>query len=324
MLAMVILTLVATLAASMVWQQWRAIQVESAERERAQASWLLTGALDWARLILREDARNASQSGGNAQVDHLGEPWATPLAETKLSTFLAANRDDADGGGIDAFLSGQIIDAQSRYNLMNLVAEVTDVKSANDELEILRHLCATAGLPEDVADRIAKPLRRAAVRAGEAGEGVATALQGDGTPPEIMPERVDDLVLLGLDPEVVRRLAPFVEILPERTTVNLNTAGAEVLVAVMSLDRSSAERLIQARRAARDGLPTVPAALKLLGDETTAAAQGKNVGVASSYFEVRGRIRYEQTTVEQSSIVHRQDQNVTLVRRERVRAEAAP
>jgi general secretion pathway protein K len=32
--AMIIVTLVATLAAAMVWQQWRAVQVEVAERAR--------------------------------------------------------------------------------------------------------------------------------------------------------------------------------------------------------------------------------------------------------------------------------------------------
>ena len=73
LLAMLILTLVATLAAGMVWQQWRAVQVEAAERARAQSAWILSGALDWARLILREDARTSSG------VDHLGEPWACLL-----------------------------------------------------------------------------------------------------------------------------------------------------------------------------------------------------------------------------------------------------
>src|ERR1035438_1823437 len=72
--AMVIVALIATLATSMIWQQWRAVQVEAAERSRVQSAWILSGALDWARLILREDARN----GGT---DDLGEPWAVPLAE---------------------------------------------------------------------------------------------------------------------------------------------------------------------------------------------------------------------------------------------------
>lgn len=77
--AMVIVTLVTTIAASMVWQQWRAVQVESAERSIAQSYWMLAGALDWARLILREDK-------GGPPADHLGETWAVPLAEARLST----------------------------------------------------------------------------------------------------------------------------------------------------------------------------------------------------------------------------------------------
>jgi len=64
LLAMLTVTLVAALAASALWQQWRALEVERAERQRAQAAWILTGALDWARLILREDGRG-NQTNGN-------------------------------------------------------------------------------------------------------------------------------------------------------------------------------------------------------------------------------------------------------------------
>ena len=137
--AMIIVTLVATLASSMVWQQWRAVQVETAERARAQSAWILTGALDWARLILREDAR----SGG---ADHLGEPWAVPLAEARLSTFLAADSDNADDAP-EAFLSGSIADAQARYNLRNLIDQNKVVQA---ELQVLERLCETAGVAPDV------------------------------------------------------------------------------------------------------------------------------------------------------------------------------
>lgn len=57
LLAMLIVVLVVTLTSGMVWQQARAIEVEGAERARAQSAWILHGALDWARLILSEDAR---------------------------------------------------------------------------------------------------------------------------------------------------------------------------------------------------------------------------------------------------------------------------
>ena len=50
--AMLVVTLVATLASVALWQQWKHVEVESAERHRVQSSWLLNGALDWSRLIL--------------------------------------------------------------------------------------------------------------------------------------------------------------------------------------------------------------------------------------------------------------------------------
>ena len=89
LMAMLTVALVATLAAAGLWLQWRSIEVEAAERQRAQAHWLLLGALDWARIILREDARTAGESGQ----DHLAEPWAVPLQEARLSTFVSSNAE---------------------------------------------------------------------------------------------------------------------------------------------------------------------------------------------------------------------------------------
>lgn len=39
--AMLTVTLVATFAAAAMWQQWRAIEVETAERARIQSAWIL-------------------------------------------------------------------------------------------------------------------------------------------------------------------------------------------------------------------------------------------------------------------------------------------
>jgi general secretion pathway protein K len=151
--AMLIVALVATLATSMLWQQWRAVQVEAAERARAQSAWILSGALDWARLILREDARN----GGP---DHLGEPWAVPLAEARLSTFLAADKANTEDAP-DAFLSGSIIDAQARFNLNNVLLNGTN-RIDKDQLAVLLRLCETVGVSADVASRIANGMSEAA------------------------------------------------------------------------------------------------------------------------------------------------------------------
>ncbi|NCW86882.1 MAG: general secretion pathway protein GspK, partial [Oxalobacteraceae bacterium] len=54
--ALLLTTLAVTIVANLFWQQQ--VQVRSIENQRLQLQqqWVLRGALDWARLILREDA----------------------------------------------------------------------------------------------------------------------------------------------------------------------------------------------------------------------------------------------------------------------------
>ncbi|HSW23783.1 MAG TPA: type II secretion system minor pseudopilin GspK [Burkholderiaceae bacterium] len=295
LIAMSLLVLVTTLAAGMVWQQHRAIQVEAAERSRTQSAWILNGALDWARLILREDAR--SNQGFTA----LSEPWATPLAEARLSTFLATDKDHNEDSGPDAFLSGSIVDLQSRYNLRNLV-DANKVVEA--ELLALQRLCEAAGAPTDTAPRIAEGLR--AAWAGGDAQGAAAPL---------VPRTVAQLQWLGVDPAVLERLEKFIVLLPIRTTVNLNTADAEVIAAVSpGLDAGAAQALVQARQ--RGAYKTFAIAQGRVSPPTL--LDPKNVGVTSSYFEVRGRLRLDERALEERSIVERRGLDIVTILRERV------
>ena len=327
--AMLIVTLVSTLAAAMVWQQWRAIQVEAAERARNQAQWVLVGALDWARLILREDARNNQRDG---EVDSLDEPWATPLQETRLSSFLAADRDNAAAeDGPEAFLSGAIVDAQSRYNLRNLF---DGARVLPEELQTLRRLCASAGLPEDTATRLATALSQALAARPDArgapGAGTGSTSTGAGTGAAAVTEDPRGAPLLppstpflgwwDLDAATVRRLREVVTLLPEPTPVNLNTAPREVIAAVLDgVDLASAERLVRARK---------DKALRSLGDATALLGAGvalppRRVSVATSYFEITGRLRLDARYVEERSLVQRRDREVLVVYRERLGGSAA-
>jgi general secretion pathway protein K len=301
LLAMLILTLVAALATGMVWQQWRAIQVEAAERARTQAAWILSGALDWARLILREDAR----TGG---ADHLGEPWAVPLAEARLSTFLAVDRENNasdDSDALDAFLSGSIADAQARWNLRRLID--AEGKVVATELRVLQRLCEFAGTGTDVADRIAAALAKAwAPRVAEGAEAA------------IAPHRLSQLAWLGIDADTLRRLEPWVIVLPASDTrVNVNTAPAEVIAAaVEGMSLGAAQRLVQERQRqyvrdvaaspAREFFPADPAT-KLDG-----------LGVSSRFFIVQGRLRLEQRVLEERSLIERRQLEIVVLQRERI------
>jgi general secretion pathway protein K len=304
LLAMLIMTLVTTLASGMVWQQYRAIQVEAAERARTQAAWILAGALDWARLILREDGRNS------AAVDHLGEPWAVPLAEARLSTFLAADRDNtavAENESLDAFLSGSITDAQARWNLRRLIDGEGKVVEA--ELEALQRLCDAGGATGDCASRIAAAVARAW------GPAAAGAQAG-----AIAPKRLAQLAWLGIDSDTIQRLEPWVDVLPDPTAkVNVNTAAAEVIAAaVKGMSLGNAQRLVQERqRSPLRDLNAAPSASFF--PATLPRPLTEVVSVNSSYFIVQGRLRLEERVLEERSLVERRNQTDLVVRsRERV------
>ena len=297
--AMLTVTLVATFAATALWQQWRSVEVEAAERTRIQSAWILIGALDWSRLILIEDSR----AGG---ADHLAEPWAVPLEEARLSTFLAADRNvtqiDDVGGGEEAFLSGQIIDLQSRLNLANLVSGDTVNEAALAQFE---RLFAQLGLPPAELTALVQALRQ------------AQAPGSENTDAPLMPQSPSQLAWLGLAPRTLALLAPHITLLPERKPVNLNTAGAEVLMATLrGLDRAGADRIMAVRQ--MQPFRSVDDVKKLLGEQIEVS--GSEHGVASSYFEVHGRLRMGPTVVQERSLVRRMGLEATTVWRERTGA----
>ena len=303
LLAMTLLALVASLAAGMVWQQWRSVQVEAAERSRSQSAWILAGALDWTRLILREDARSGA-------VDHAGEPWATPLAEARLSSFLAADRDANADSELEAFLAGAITDAQARYNLRNLFAD--DGQPVAVERDTLLRLCSAAGLSPETAQRLLTGLGQAWRAGSGAGPGAAnppaagasvpgTGAAADDAERPLPVQRFDQLAWLGLDAPTLAALRPLVDVLPTRTPINLNTASREVLAAVLAIDSGTAERLVQARqRQPFELLDQVRTQLP-----PTTILEPARMGVGSSYFLVRGRLRIEERVLEESSLVRR-------------------
>ena len=303
LMAMLTVTLVATFAAAAMWQQWRAVEVEAAERSRIQASWVLTGALDWARLILREDGRTAG--------DHLAEPWAVPLEEARLSTFLAADRNasSSESDSDNAFLSGQIIDQQSLLNVRNLV-DGNRVSEAG--LRSFQRLFEQLSLPQAQLTRLAESLRFALDTSAD---------NRSGSQAPLLPQQVGQLVWLGLPAPTVAVLQPYITVLPTRTPVNLNTASAQVIhAAIDGLSLADAQALV-AHRGSQPFRSLADASRLFAGHEQAFTTDA--VSVASGYFEVIGRLRLDQVMVEERSLVQRTNMNVTTLQRQRGVADAS-
>lgn len=296
LVAMLTVSLVATLSSAALALQWRAYEVERAERARQQAAWLLRGAIDWARLVLREDAR----SGG---IDHLGEPWAIPLKEAKLSGFLAtpeSDRDSLAGGALDdVFLSGEIIDLQSRLNITNLIA--ADGRISEPDHKAFRRLFAYLNLPVSELDRAADRL-------------VAARGRVDGAPEvALLPQRLEQLGWIGISPESVAALRPFVAVLPTRTALNLNTASPEAMyAAIEGINLGDANRLAALRLEAP--FATLGEATKALGPVGEGLKQSNSaLSVATQYFQISARVQMEDALIEQRWVVQRTISRVELL-----------
>lgn len=311
--AMLTVVLVASLASATLWQQWRGVEVEAAERSRMQSAWILSGALDWARLILREDGRK----GG---ADHLAEPWAVPLEQARLSSFLAADRSDTQAADAaqEAFLSGQITDLQSRLNVTNLV-QSGSIDAASERA--FTRLFEMLDLPETELVLLLDKLRLA--QGAPAGAAVAAAPLDapDAASITLWPQTIDQLAWFGLSARSIAVLRPFITILPVRTPVNLNTAAAEVIYAcVEGFDLADAHRLVRERNAIH--LATLSDASKISG-KTSAQFNAALHSVSSRFFEVRGDLRIDQATVQEVSVVQRDGLEVKTLSRQRV-ASSAP
>ena len=303
--ALLMVALVAGLSVAAFWQQWRGIEVESAQRQALQAQWLITGAMDWARAQVGEDGVRSPQ------VDHGGEAWAQVVQDLPLDAFVQASpaganaQPAAETAGGDARLDLRITDAQGRINVLNLL-EGQSLSPA--WMTVFRRLFDTLGLPVSELNRLAEQLRRASLGTAPAGGPTVS-----GTDIALMPTRQADLAWLGLAPATVQALAPHVSLLPGRLPVNLNTASAPVLQAVLGLETAPLQQLL-AQRQVQPFATLAAAGLK--------APDAQMQSVNSHFFEVHIALRLNRSAAwvqEEHALLQRDGRDVRTLwqRRER-------
>ena len=124
-----------------------------------------------------------------------------------------------------------------------------------------------------------------------------------------MPQRVSQLTWLGLTPQTLNTLAPYIMLLPTRTPVNLNTAPPVVLYASISgLSLSDAQRLSDQR--AQTPWTSLDAFQKAAGKPIS--LDGTH-SVNSRFFEVVGRLRMPATSLVERSVVQRDQVDVKVL-----------
>jgi general secretion pathway protein K len=281
--ALLLTTLAITIVASLFWQQQ--VQVRSIENQRLQLQkqWILRGALDWARLILREDAITSG-------IDTLDEPWAVPLEETRLDQYVENGNADADAS--DAALSGSITDAQSRFNLTNLSANgQINQREVAVFAKLLTNVQVSPGLAQATADLMATAQKTLVNPAG-------------GTPQPMDIKQVEDLLAVpGFTVDLLNKVKNFIVVLPSYTPINVNTAPAEVLAArIDTLSLSDAATLVSSRQKAY--FRNVGELKQRLGNPQP-EVNDREVSFNTSYFIVIGNVRLNRAGLQVQSLIER-------------------
>lgn len=271
--AMIVMVLATIILSSLIWQQHLSIRQLEYQRDRRQAEWLHIAAADFARFVLAEDSRAT-------QIDHLGEPWAIPLADTKIADFLR---------GVDipqeirhVSLIGQVSDAQGRFNLNSLVDPTGNANA--QALAVFQRLLENTGGERSLAQQVTNRLTQSKFLFRDASE-----LSG----------------FNGFSAGLIQRLKPSLVALPENTPINVNTASAEVLRALFQgMTTSQATAFISGR--VETPLKSTAEARNLLTRiGVTQANETSLMDVKSSFFIARSEVRFGESLYVGQSILRR-------------------
>lgn len=287
--ALLLTALAITVVASLFWQQQVQVRSMENQRLRLQTQWAMRGMVDFARFWLRQDNPMLTAADG---------VWATPIEEARLDDYV--DREKVDTEKFDATVSGRALDAQARFNITNLAAATGIVSQSY--VQAYQRLLANLQLDSSLAQATADAVLRARPKPRTAGsDGKTPAASTGGSSEPVAFTQVEDLLAVpGYTPQIIEKLRDFIIVLPEITSVNVNTAPAEVLAAVtmMSLSEASALTLSNPRKKFVD-------LANFKNNINGSVIEGVELDVKSRYFLTVIRVRLDRAALDAVALVNR-------------------
>lgn len=274
--ALIVVGVAAVVISGLVWRQQ--LQIHNIEnlRDRTQAQWLQRGMIDFARLVLTQDMRTS-------QADHLGETWALPLNDSKVADFVK-NVDIPDELK-SISVNGAITDAQGLFNLSNL--------SSTAGVLAYSRLLTNLGLNPSLAQQTAQTLQEKQLPIQDASDLIAIS---------------------GYSESMIEMLRRYIIVLPTTSTVNINTAPAEVLMAVFpALSRSSANNMVQQR----SNMPVksvndINALLTRSGASSNVTVDASLVSINSQFWIADSAVKIGNSLFKNTSLIQRSSEPLPL------------
>lgn len=302
---MIIIAIVAGVAASMLRDHQLNLRRATNLLHGDQTITHLLAAETWARQVLLEDLKDG-------EIDHLGEGWAEALLPV-----------ETDGGA----LAGRIRDQQGLFNLNSLIDR--ELKADPAAMAQFERLVAQIELEESV-----DPLALAEALADwqdpdEEVTGIGGAEDADYAvqdPPYRSPDRplfspTELLLVRGMTYELWLKLAPLVTALPPQDgqpePLNVNTAPAAVLAAVLGADTSLADELVGERESDpfENTQQFIARLEQSLGAEAVAKLEVDRFSTASRYFLVESEAQFGDLTLSMRHLIRRESDRTTVLAR---------
>ncbi|WP_455216987.1 type II secretion system minor pseudopilin GspK [Kaarinaea lacus] len=298
--AMLIAALVTVAAVAMASRQTLDVRRTGNMMEVDQAYMYALGMEELAVQVLKKDKRDTGD------IDTLGEEWAIPLPPTTVE------------GGV---VSGSVVDMQARFNLNNLVNSqqqpnqdqvrifqsiLEQVSRANEEIQI------SPFMANRVADWIDTNLNALADGAEDleylgAEIPYRAANQFMASPTELG-------AILDMTPQAVDALMPFVSALPVPTTININTAPAEILMGFHEdLTETIASTLVEYRK--ENPFQNKTDFERKLLDDFNISINNNLYDIKSEYFLVSVDATIGRTHLHMYSLLERRNDTVAALRR---------
>lgn len=279
--ALLVVVAASAMATSIIERQGLLAGILISEGERSQAAWTLRGGLDWSRIVLQMDASKSPTTRSDGI-------WSRAIVELPVGSA-----DDPER----VLFSGQIEDEQGKFNLRDLAE---NGQTQPQEILALERLLEWLNIDPSLAAVLAQRIADAQFGKGTAAK--AVGLRG-----------IDDLRgLKGLTPQVMDTLQRYITILPATTTLNANTATAEVLGAVVKdLGLAGARALTVQRDKGLWFSNRADFVNRVPGMKPDAA---RRVGVNSNWFRVTGEVTVGDTMVGLRALLHRSDQGSSSIR----------
>jgi general secretion pathway protein K len=287
-LAILTVALVAGLAAAVTSDYGAAVESLSGHHDQVEARLLARGAVDWARNVLAESKRTGPG------YDYAGQPWATRVPPTPVE---------------EGEVAGEIQDLSGRFDLNALI----DKGTANpDQVAAYLVLLEEIGIAPNTAQDLTEALLAwigAVPATARQGESAWYAMQVPPRQPPFAPlVDVDELALVrGYDANLIAQLRPFVTALPFTAPLNVNTASAEVLAAMLPGLSLSAARIITAQQMSAPFQDIGHFKARL--NNSSINVDATRFTVKSRYFLASGRAHFGEATTRMQVMLDRDGNN---------------